>query len=72
LWAALIARLNSSSAMKMGFINTELYENRGLMNDITVGNNGDFVATQGWDACTGLGTPIGTRLAAALAKAVTR
>ena len=72
LWAALIARLNSSSAVKMGFINTELYENGGLMSDITVGNNGDFVASQGWDACTGLGTPIGTRLAAVLAKAATR
>ena len=66
LWAALIARLNSTSATKMGFINSRLYANRNSCNDITVGNNGDFVAAAGWDACTGLGTPDGTRLAKAL------
>jgi kumamolisin len=72
LWAALIARLNSVSAAKMGFINTQLYANRNLLNDVTVGNNGDFLATPGWDACTGLGTPNGSRLASALTGARTR
>jgi kumamolisin len=30
--------------------------------DITLGNNGGFVAKAGWDACTGLGVPEGTGL----------
>jgi kumamolisin len=34
--------------------------------DITEGTNGAFSATGGWDACTGLGTPDGTRLLATL------
>jgi len=72
LWAALIARLNSVSSTKLGFVNAQLYANRNLLNDVTVGNNGDFVATTGWDACTGLGTPNGTKLASALAGATTR
>lgn len=72
LWAALIARLNSTAQTKLGFINSQLYAERGLLNDITVGSNGDFVATAGWDACTGLGTPNGVRLASALARTSTR
>ena len=34
--------------------------------DVTEGNNGDFKATQGWDPCTGLGSPIGSELLTAL------
>jgi len=34
------------------------------------GNNGAFSAGPGWDACTGLGSPDGTRIAAALGAAV--
>ncbi|WP_426997377.1 hypothetical protein [Pseudarthrobacter sp. N5] len=30
--------------------------------DITTGNNGSYPASQGWDACTGLGTPDGAAL----------
>ncbi len=71
LWAALIARLNSVSQTKLGFINTQLYANRNVLNDVTVGNNGDFVAIVGWDACTGLGTPNGSRIASALARTTT-
>jgi kumamolisin len=32
------------------------------LRDITSGNNGDFVAAPGWDACTGLGSPNGAAL----------
>ena len=32
--------------------------------DITAGTNGAYRAGPGWDACTGLGTPIGTKLIA--------
>ena len=35
--------------------------------DITSGNNGAYRATPGWDACTGLGSPRGMELLAALA-----
>lgn len=31
-------------------------------NDITIGNNINFSATEGWDFCTGLGSPIVNRL----------
>ncbi|HTT13307.1 MAG TPA: S53 family peptidase [Burkholderiaceae bacterium] len=63
LWAALVARINASKGSPIGFINPTLYQNRSALHDITQGNNGDFLSSTGWDACTGLGTPIGTRIA---------
>jgi kumamolisin len=57
LWAALVARINSAKASPVGFINPKLYSNPGALQDIADGNNGDFAATRGWDACTGLGSP---------------
>ncbi|HTV97806.1 MAG TPA: S53 family peptidase [Steroidobacteraceae bacterium] len=66
LWAALIARLNSAAAKPAGFLNPLLYQNPGDLRDITEGNNGDFAAQAGWDACTGLGSPKGNRLAGLL------
>ena len=38
---------------------------------ITTGNNGDFAAGPGWNACTGLGSPDGDQIAALLASART-
>jgi kumamolisin len=38
-------------------------------NDITQGNNGAFSAGSGWDACTGLGSPIASKLIPLLAPA---
>jgi hypothetical protein len=35
--------------------------------DITSGNNGDYQAGPGWDACTGWGSPNGTAILQALA-----
>jgi kumamolisin len=32
------------------------------MRDVTQGDNGDFDAVAGWDACTGLGSPNGKSL----------
>ncbi|WP_028220497.1 S53 family peptidase [Paraburkholderia oxyphila] len=69
LWAALIARINGSSGKAAGFVNAKLYAQPGAFNDITSGNNGDYAAAPGWDACTGLGTPVGTKVAAALGSA---
>jgi kumamolisin len=62
LWAALIARINQTSGKSAGFVNPQLYQNPQALRDITSGNNGDFDATVGWDACTGLGSPNGTLL----------
>jgi kumamolisin len=68
LWASLIARLNQGLKSHCGFLNPILYGNglRGAFRDITVGNNGAYSAAPGWDACTGLGSPIGQELLRAL------
>jgi kumamolisin len=63
LWASLIARLNAAKGSPAGLINPLLYQNPSTCNDITQGNNGDFAAAPGWDACTGLGSPNGQQLA---------
>ncbi|WP_321855326.1 S53 family peptidase [Paraburkholderia tropica] len=69
LWAALIARINATNGKAAGFVNAKLYAQPGAFNDITSGNNGDYTAGPGWDACTGLGTPVGGKVAAALGSA---
>jgi kumamolisin len=66
LWAALIARINGAKGAPVGFVNPKLYKASGACNDITQGNNGSYSATTGWDACTGLGSPNGVKVAAAL------
>jgi kumamolisin len=69
LWAGLIALINESIGKPAGFINPLLYQDAstaGDFNDITTGNNGAYSAAKGWDACSGLGSPIGTQVAAGL------
>jgi kumamolisin len=68
LWAALIARLNQGLNARCGFLNEVLYTKfaKGVLNDITSGNNGAYAAGPGWDACTGLGSPDGEKLLQAL------
>ncbi len=66
LWAGLLARINASKGAAVGFINADLYANRSALSDIVQGDNGDFVATPGWDGCTGLGSPKGAAIADAL------
>jgi kumamolisin len=63
LWAGLIARINASKGSPVGLVNPLLYGSPGAMRDITQGNNGDFAAAEGWDACTGLGSPGSTIIA---------
>jgi kumamolisin len=70
LWAGLVARINSTRGAAVGFINPELYAATSTMKDITTGNNGNYAAAPGWDACTGLGTPDGAKIAALLGKSV--
>jgi kumamolisin len=69
LWAALIALINQGRGTPIGYLNPQIYtptvEASGF-HDITQGNNGDFSAGTGWDACTGLGSPDGAKLLAAL------
>lgn len=69
LWAGLIALMNQKLGHPVGFLNPLLYGSlagRGLFNDIVSGDNGRFSAGPGWDACTGWGSPIGSKLLQAL------
>ncbi|WDL96262.1 S53 family peptidase [Alicyclobacillus sp. ALC3] len=77
LWAGLLALANHSLGHSAGFINPILYSipsSGNAFRDITSGNNdpnltGDiYPAGPGWDACTGLGSPVGQNLIAALSK----
>ena len=68
LWAALTCRLAQAAGRRLGLLQPVLYQNArpgtvpvGLR-DITIGNNGAYRATAGWDACTGLGVPDGQTL----------
>jgi kumamolisin len=68
LWAALIARLAQSVGEGLGLLASSLYEGVAAgavapgFRDITSGSNGDYTAGPGWDACTGLGVPVGHAL----------
>jgi kumamolisin len=68
LWAGLIAVANAQNGKSAGFIQPAIYAAKGkaAFNDITSGTNYTgtpvgFSAGPGWDACTGLGSPIGTK-----------
>jgi len=63
LWAGLIARINALTGRSAGFVNAALYGQPSALRDITRGNNGGFTASPGWDACTGLGSPDGAKVA---------
>ncbi|MCA6970380.1 S53 family peptidase [Pectobacterium carotovorum] len=62
LWAGLLARMLALTHSASLFIPPLLYRNRNSCKDIVRGNNGAFVASEGWDACTGLGSPDGMKL----------
>jgi kumamolisin len=73
LWAGLIAVANAQNGKSAGLIQPAIYAAKGkaAFNDITSGTNYSgtpvgFKAGPGWDACTGLGSPIGTKLIAAV------
>lgn len=68
LWAGLVARINALQARPAGYLNARVYGASGAFNDITQGSNGGFSATKGWDACTGLGSPNGRKIAAAFSE----
>jgi kumamolisin len=66
LIAGLIALANQKLKRKSGFIHPKIYASIApVFKDITDGNNttaknGGYSAGPGWDACTGLGVPLGT------------
>jgi kumamolisin len=65
-----VVRLSQQLGTRLGYINPLLYglAKQGVFRDIVIGNNGGYSAHPGWDACTGLGRPIGSRLLEALTK----
>ena len=82
LWAGYTALINQQAVINgkpsVGFLNPALYalakgtNYTNVFNDVTVGDNTwpssptNFFAVQGYDLCTGLGTPKGTNLINAL------
>ena len=74
LWAALIARLAQLHGKSLG-LPQPLYagvtpgQPAAGLRDITTGSNGAYNAGPGWDACTGLGVPVGSELPSALSTA---
>jgi len=78
LWAGLIALINQSLTDKggkpVGFVNPLFYglSGSGVFKEIIEGNNDidgslkKYFAKPGWDPCTGLGSPDGVQLLAAL------
>jgi kumamolisin len=74
LLAALTARLAQAAGKHLGLLHSSLYS--GVrpgqavadVRDITTGSNGVYHAGPGWDACTGLGVPIGSAVLQALTK----
>jgi kumamolisin len=67
LFAALMAKVNQQAGQRLGFIHPLLYKSTSAVTDVTDGDNGAYKARAGWDACTGLGSPDGSKLAALLA-----
>jgi kumamolisin len=68
LWAGLIAVANQQNGQPAGFLQLALYaaKSKGAFRDTISGNNGSFSAGPGWDACTGLGSPIASNVISAI------
>ena len=83
LWAGLIALINQKLNGRVGFINPQLYSlpaNSSVFRDVVNGNNRvsfkqfkkvGYDAQKGWDACSGLGSVDGAKLAGLLKAAST-
>jgi kumamolisin len=70
LWAGLSACINQMVGKRVGSLTSLVYSQLAqpgnAFHDITNGNNGTFSAKPGWDACTGMGSPIGSAITSAL------
>jgi kumamolisin len=64
LWAGLICLCNQKLQTRLGLINPTLFSvnQTSCFRDITQGSNGAYNASPGWDAVTGLGSPMGVQL----------
>lgn len=62
--APLYAGLFASFGKKLGFVTPYFYSNLAEFTDVTQGGNGLYLAGTGPDPCTGVGAPIGFKLAA--------
>jgi kumamolisin len=67
-----VALVNQRLGHRAGFLNALLYANPTALQPVTTGNNEvgtahvGYVAGPGWNACAGLGRPVGTKVLAAL------
>ncbi|KAJ7620281.1 subtilisin-like protein [Roridomyces roridus] len=74
-FASIIALINDrllcAGEQRLGFLNPWLYQHKSAFTDITEGHNSGFVCpassvafdgTEGWDALTGVGSPVFSRL----------
>jgi kumamolisin len=75
LWAALVILFNQALGQPVGFLQPFLYSPSGMaaLHPITIGSNGAYAAGPGtgWNACDGLGSPMGQAILAALRAAGT-
>ena len=62
LYAGLTALVQESVGHKIAPLHQRLYQSPQAFRDIVTGGNGAYHAGPGWDACTGLGSPIGTAI----------
>ena len=66
--APLYAGLFASFGTKLGFVTPTLWQNQNAFHDITQGGNGYYNSASGPDPCSGIGSPIGTKIAALFTK----
>jgi kumamolisin len=62
--APLYSGLFASFGTDLGFVTPTLWQNQSAFNDITQGSNGFYDAGPGPDPCSGIGSPIGSKIAA--------
>jgi kumamolisin len=67
LWSALTVLANQGNGTNAGAPQARLYASGSAFRDIVLGDNDGYSAAVGWDPCTGMGVPIGTDIATALA-----
>jgi kumamolisin len=71
MWAALAALINERLGRPVGLLGPSLYTKpfAQAVRDITLSGGGPCTPAPGWNLCTGLGSPVGTALLAALTPA---
>lgn len=67
LWAALLTLAATEATAPLRHVHDALYADPSAFHDIVAGDNDGYRAQTGWDAVTGLGTPRGRAVCAAVA-----